>query len=194
MNTEKIIPVNTEVHWDKELELVSKTDKAGTIRYANEAFVNVSGYEEYELVGQGHNIIRHPDMPKVIFKLLWSNLLKGKDFHAVVKNMAKNGRYYWVITRFEIFKNDKGEITGYMGRRKSVQPEVAERVEELYKKLVQIEEASGIEAAEDYLTGYLEDLKKTYEEYLSDILESAKSKPEEDKNTSKKSLFGRLFG
>ena len=194
MNAEKVIPVNTEVHWNKDLELVSKTDKAGTIRYANEAFVNVSGYEEYELVGQGHNIIRHPDMPKVIFKLLWSNLLKGKDFHAVVKNMAKNGRYYWVITRFEIFKNDKGEITGYMGRRKSVQPEVAERVEELYKKLVQIEEASGIEAAEDYLTGYLEDQKKTYEEYLSDILESAKSMPEEDKNTSKKSIFRRLFG
>ena len=194
MNAEKVIPVNTEVHWNKDLELVSKTDKAGTIRYANEAFVNVSGYEEYELVGQGHNIIRHPDMPKVIFKLLWSNLLKGKDFHAVVKNMAKNGRYYWVITRFEIFKNDKGEITGYMGRRKSVQPEVAERVEELYKKLVQIEEASGIEAAEGYLTGYLEDQKKTYEEYLSDILESAKSMPEEDKNTSKKSIFRRLFG
>ena len=194
MNAKKIIPVNTEVHWNKDLELVSKTDKAGTIRYANEAFVNVSGYEEYELVGQGHNIIRHPDMPKVIFKLLWSNLLKGKDFHAVVKNMAKNGRYYWVITRFEIFKNDKGEITGYMGRRKSIQPEVAERVEELYKKLVQIEEASGIEAAEDYLTGYLEDLKKTYEEYLSDILQSAKSKPEEEKNAPKKSLFGRLFG
>lgn len=194
MNAEKIIPVNTEVHWNKDLELVSKTDKAGTIRYANEAFVNVSGYEEYELVGQGHNIIRHPDMPKVIFKLLWSNLLKGKDFHAVVKNMAKNGRYYWVITRFEIFKNDKGEITGYMGRRKSVQPEVAERVEELYKKLVQIEEASGIEAAEDYLTGYLEDQKKTYEEYLSDILQSAKSMPEEEKNAPKKSLFGRLFG
>ncbi len=194
MKAEKVIPVNTEVHWNKDLELVSKTDKAGTIRYANEAFVNVSGYEEHELVGHGHNIIRHPDMPKVIFKLLWSNLLKGKDFHAVVKNMAKNGRYYWVITRFEIFKNDKGEITGYMGRRKSVQPEVAERVEELYKKLVQIEEASGIEAAEDYLTGYLEDHKKTYEEYLSDILESAKRMPEEDKNTSKKSLFGRLFG
>lgn len=95
MESRKIIPVNTEVHWDKSLELVSKTDKAGTIRYANEAFVNVSGYEEYELIGQPHNIIRHPDMPKVIFKLLWKNLLNGKDFHAVVKNMAKNGRYYW---------------------------------------------------------------------------------------------------
>lgn len=192
MESRKIIPVNTEVHWDKSLELVSKTDKAGTIRYANEAFVNVSGYEEYELVGQPHNIIRHPDMPKVIFKLLWKNLLNGKDFHAVVKNMARNGRYYWVLTRFEIFKNDKGEITGYMGRRKSVPTEVSDKIEELYKKLKQIEDATEIDSAEDYLTGYLEDQKKTYDEYISEILNSAEK---ENKNaTSKKSLFGRFFG
>lgn len=192
MESRKIIPVNTEVHWDKSLELVSKTDKAGTIRYANEAFVNVSGYEEYELIGQPHNIIRHPDMPKVIFKLLWKNLLNGKDFHAVVKNMAKNGRYYWVLTRFEIFKNDKGEITGFMGRRKSVPTEVSDKIEELYKKLKQIEDATEIDSAEDYLTGYLEDQKKTYDEYLSEILNSAEK---ENKNaTSKKSLFGRFFG
>lgn len=192
MESRKIIPVNTEVHWDKSLELVSKTDKAGKIRYANEAFVNVSGYEEYELVGQPHNIIRHPDMPKVIFKLLWKNLLNGKDFHAVVKNMAKNGRYYWVLTRFEIFKNDKGEITGFMGRRKSVPTEVSDKIEELYKKLKQIEDATEMDSAEDYLTGYLEDQKKTYDEYLSEILNSAEK---ENKNaTSKKSLFGRFFG
>ena len=193
MNSEKVIPVNTEVHWDKSLELVSKTDKVGTIKYANEAFVNVSGYEEYELVGQAHNIIRHPEMPKVIFKLLWKNLLNGKDFHAIVKNMAKNGRYYWVITRFEIFKDDKGEITGFMGRRKSVSTEVSDKIEELYKKLKQIEDSSGIDSAEDYLTGYLEDQKKTYEEYISEILNSAE-KDSKDTTPTKKSLFGRLFG
>lgn len=193
MNSEKVIPVNTEVHWDKSLELVSKTDKVGTIKYANEAFVNVSGYEEYELVGQAHNIIRHPEMPKVIFKLLWKNLLNGKDFHAIVKNMAKNGRYYWVITRFEIFKDDKGEITGFMGRRKSVPTEVSDKIEELYKKLKQIEDSSGIDSAEDYLTGYLEDQKKTYEEYISEILNSAE-KDSKDTTPTKKSLFGRLFG
>lgn len=193
MNSERAIPVNTEVHWDKSLELVSKTDKYGTIRYASEAFVNVSGFEEYELVGQPHNIIRHPEMPKVMFKLLWKSLLNGKDFHAVVKNMAKNGRYYWVITRFEIFKDDKGEISGFMGRRKSVAPEVSEKIEELYKKLKQIEDASGIDSAEDYLTGYLEDQKKTYDEYLSGILNSAEKEPQ-GATASKKSLFGRLFG
>ena len=193
MNSEKVIPVNTEVHWDKSLELVSKTDKVGTIKYANEAFVNVCGYEEYELVGQAHNTIRHPEMPKVIFKLLWKNLLNGKDFHAIVKNMAKHGRYYWVITRFEIFKDDKGEITGFMGRRKSVPTEVSDKIEELYKKLKQIEDSSGIDSAEDYLTGYLEDQKKTYEEYISEILNSAE-KDSKDTTPTKKSLFGRLFG
>lgn len=65
--------IDKEAIWDKTKVLMSKTDKFGTIEYANEAFVDTSGYENYELVGQPHNIIRHPDMPKVIFKVLWDN-------------------------------------------------------------------------------------------------------------------------
>lgn len=70
INANKITPLDKEVIWDKSKVIMSKTDKFGTIEYANDVFVDVSGYEDYELVGQPHNIIRHPDMPKVIFKVL----------------------------------------------------------------------------------------------------------------------------
>ena len=163
-------PIEKEVSWDKNLELVSKTDQFGTIKYCNDNFVNISGFEEHELVGKPHNIIRHPDMPKVIFKILWDNLKQKRDFHAVVKNMAKSGRYYWVITQFEILTNDSGEITGYIGRRKAVSDNVSRQFEKLYAKLKRIEEEVGLEHAEEYVYGFLDDQKKTYQEFLDDIL------------------------
>ena len=160
INANKITPLDKEVIWDKSKVIMSKTDKFGTIEYANDVFVDVSGYEDYELVGQPHNIIRHPDMPKVIFKVLWDNLKKGNNFHAIAKNMAKSGRYYWVITDFDISKNEDGEITHYFARRKSIPPGVVNQVEPLYKKLLQIETVSGMNGSEKYLTGFLEEQGK----------------------------------
>ena len=162
INANKITPLDKEVIWDKSKVIMSKTDKFGTIEYANDVFVDVSGYEDYELVGQPHNIIRHPDMPKVIFKVLWDNLKKGNNFHAIAKNMAKSGRYYWVITDFDISKNEDGEITHYFARRKSIPPGVVNQVEPLYKKLLQIETVSGMNGSEKYLTGFLEEQGKDY--------------------------------
>lgn len=165
-----VSPIDKEVSWDKNLELVSKTDQFGTIMYCNENFVDISGYEEHELVGKPHSIIRHPDMPKVMFKILWDHISNGQDFHAVVKNMAKSGRYYWVITQFEIIKNENGIITGYIGRRRSVSDNVIRHFEKLYIKLFKIENEVSVKAAEDYVYGFLEDQKKTYTEFLANIL------------------------
>jgi PAS domain S-box-containing protein len=198
--------IDKEITWDKNLTLVSKTDKFGNIKYCNDAFVNVSGYEEFELVGKPHNIIRHPDMPSVIFKLLWKNLRQGNDFHAVVKNLSKTGRYYWVITQFEIQKDENGEITDYIGRRRAVADEVADTFDKLYFKLKKIEENVSVDSAEDYLIGFLDDRKQTYEEYLQEVLESSNSPYylEQDtqenlidglsKNKSKRSFFLTIFG
>jgi len=181
--------IDREAIWDKSLELVSKTDKYGTIKYCNEAFVNVSGFEEYELIGQAHSIIRHPDMPKVIFKMLWDNLSKGKDFHAVVKNKTKNGRYYWVITQFEIFINEEGEITDYLSRRKAVSEFVISKFDTFFKKIKQIENSVGIEGAEEYLKGFLEYNKMSYDDFLTNILkEDAVLKAEADRNLNTEDL------
>ncbi len=166
----KVQPVKTEVKWDKTEELVSKTDFKGIITYVNQSFVDVSGYEEHELIGKPHNIIRHPDMPKVIFKIMWENILKGSDFHAIVKNMAKTGRYYWIITRFEIIKDDKGNVTAFLGRRKSISSEAAEKITELYTKLLNIEVACGLVASENYLMGFLDDNRTSFDDYIAELI------------------------
>jgi len=190
------MPVDKEVIWDKKRVIMSKTDRFGTIEYANEVFIDVSGYEDYELMAQPHSVIRHPDMPKVIFKVLWDNLKKGNNFHAIVKNLAKSGRYYWVITDFEISKNDNGEITHYFGRRKAVpQMAIQNHIEPLYKKLLQIEKASGMDASEKYLSGFLEDQGKNYVEYIFDLMHRYQESTEEsDAPKEKTGFFKRFFG
>jgi len=197
--------IDKEVTWDKTKVIMSKTNAFGIIEYANEVFVDVSGYEDYELMGQPHNIIRHPDMPKVIFKVLWENLKKGKNFHAIVKNLSKSGRYYWVITDFEIAKDENGVITNFFGRRQSVPQEVISmHIEPLYKKLLQIEAASGVEYSEKYLIGFLEERNRSYVEYIKELIyEHEKSQAKfanyelqqgiEEEEEEERGFFGRLF-
>jgi aerotaxis receptor len=88
--------VNEEVKFSDSVELVSTTDTRGIITYANSAFCQVAGYEADELLGKNHNIVRHPDMPKAAYKDLWTHLEKGESWHGIVKNLCKDGRYYWV--------------------------------------------------------------------------------------------------
>ncbi|WP_136667775.1 PAS domain-containing protein [Flavobacterium sp. H122] len=189
--TPKPIPSEREVDWDKNKILLSKTDRKGTILYANEDFIDVSGYDEFELIGQPHNIVRHPDMPKVIFKILWDNIKGGKDVHAILKNMSKTGRYYWVVTQFKIISDSDGEIVGYLGTRKSVSQDIVTKfIEPLYKKLLHIEHASGLSASEDYLIGFLEERSKTYNEYIDNLIGTGK----DEKGKPKASFLGGLFG
>ncbi|MBF04320.1 MAG: histidine kinase [Flavobacterium sp.] len=192
----KPVLVDKEVTWDKTKVIMSKTDAFGTIEYANEVFVDVCGYEDYELMGQPHSIIRHPDMPKVIFKVLWEKLKNGENFHAIVKNLAKSGRYYWVITDFEISKNEAGEIVNYFARRRAVPQEViTNHIEPLYKKLWQIEAASGMEYSEKYLTGFLEEKNKTYVQYILELIYNQEKMENysNQKTEEEKSFFSRFF-
>jgi PAS domain S-box-containing protein len=205
--TNRPIPIDKEVSWDKTQTIMSKTDLYGTIEYANEVFVDVCGYEDYELMAHPHNIVRHPDMPKVIFKVLWENIQKGNQFHGIVKNLAKSGRYYWVITNFEYSRDENGNIVNYIARRKAVpQDVITKHIEPLYKKLLQIEEASGVGASEKYLIGFLEEQGLSYVDLITKLMiEDQKNQQlqqmprvgaveeiEEEEET--KGFFSRFFG
>lgn len=151
-------PRDEEIVLDPKRYLVSETDEKGIITYANDYFVEVAGYSKEELIGQPHSIIRHPDMPKVVFKLLWETIKQGKNINAVVKNLAKDGRYYWVFTEFEIRKDtDTGNIIGYHASRKAVSKHVVEVIGDLYKKLLEVEKKEGVEASEKYLENFLKE-------------------------------------
>ena len=162
--------LDEEITLDPKKYILSKTDQKGIIEYGNEYFVEISGYREDELIGQPHNIIRHPDMPKVVFKLLWKRIQNRENIVAVVKNLAKDGRYYWVMTEFEI-KVDKitNEITGYFAYRKAAPRAAIEKIAPLYKKLCDIEKVSGMEGSQKYLAALLEAENKTYDQFIDEV-------------------------
>ena len=152
----KPTPIDEEIVLDPKRYIVSETDETGKITYCNEYFMEVSGYSNDELIGQAHNIVRHPDMPRVVFKLLWQTIGAGKNINAVVKNLAKDGRYYWIFTEFEIRKDtDTGKIIGYHASRKAISKHVIEIISDLYAELLRIEKSDGVEASEVYLVDFL---------------------------------------
>ena len=178
--------------------LVSETDAKGIITYANDEFCNVAEYKLEELVGMPHNIVRHEDMPKAAFKALWVALKKGENYHAIVKNLTRTGRYYWVITDFTIDKDEKGKITGYTGRRKALPQSVINKIEPLYKTLLSIENAKSEAASELYFKAYLnEEVGKSYDEFVLDLFEGATDDPSnsgENPTKIKKGVNWFFFG
>ncbi len=169
-NVDDKVVIDEEIMLNPKKYILSKTDTRGIIEYGNDYFVEISGYKENELIGQPHSIIRHPDMPKVIFKLLWQRIKSHENIIAIVKNRAKDGRYYWVITDFEI-KTDKitNKVTGYFAYRKAAPRSAIEQIEPLYKKLVDIESTSGVEGSLKYLVALLESQNKTYDQFIDEI-------------------------
>ena len=195
---QKPTAIDKEVPWDKTKTLVSKTDTFGTIEYVNEVFMDVSGYEEFELVAKPHSIIRHPDMPKAIFKVLWDNIKAGNQFHGILKNLAKSGRYYWAITNFEYVRDENDKIINYIARRKAVpQDIITNHIQPLYKKLLQIEQASGELASEKYLNGFLQEAGLTYVDYITNLMVESEilnsNTDTKEAETVKKGFFQRFF-
>jgi len=165
----KPAPKDIEITVSPKKTIVSRTDEKGIIKFVNDYFQEVAGYNEKELIGQPHNVIRHTDMPKIIFKHLWDELKQGKDVRAIIKNLAKDGRYYWVITNFHTLYDDDGKIIGYYARRKAVPQHVKEEVIKLYKTLLALEEQGGMEASEKYLKQWLDEHNTTYSGYVESL-------------------------
>jgi PAS domain S-box-containing protein len=194
-------PIDREIKLDPSKVIMSKTDEKGIIEYANDYFMEICKYEEYELMGQPHNVIRHPDMPKVVFKLLWERLYKGENIHAIVKNLAKDGSYYWVLTSFETKYDADGNIISHYSRRKAAPGNAVFQIEKLYKTLVAIENNQDPEVAEKYFYGLLEESGKTYDEFILEVLGVTQktlegyfnNKSITQKSTKKKGFFGKVF-
>lgn len=167
-------PVNEEVVWDKSRTIISTTDKFGTITDVNQTFLDVCGYSALELLGKPHNIIRHPDMPKIIFKITWDNILMGRNFHAIIKNLAKSGKYYWVITDFEVGRNILGDVVSIMAKRKAVPDGVVkDHIVPLYETLLKLEKIGGMDLSGRYFKGFLEKQGKSYIEYIMEIMDQS---------------------
>ncbi len=147
-----------EIQLDSNRYLVSETDAKGVITYCNDYFTEISGYTREELIGKQHNIIRHPDMPRVVFKLLWERISQGKNINAVVKNLAKNGKYYWVFTEFQTrIDLDTNTVIGYTAHRKLISDDVSNTIENIYKQVLYVEQQKGMEKAQEFLEALLKE-------------------------------------
>jgi len=135
----KVTPIDEEYFFDGSV-IISQTDLKGVITYANRAFSEVSGYSVEELVGKPHNILRHPDMPKAAFEKMWSTIQSGQAWNGLVKNLRKDGKYYWVDTEILPVKDENNNITGYIAARKAASRKDIQENEETYKKMLEAEE------------------------------------------------------
>jgi PAS domain S-box-containing protein len=129
-------PTGHERTWGQEDIIVSKTDLKGIITYCNRTFLQVADYSEDELLGQPHSIIRHPDMPRSVFKLLWDTIEAEHEIFAYVKNMAKNGDHYWVFARVTPTFDAAHRITGYHSNRRCPDRHQVQLFENLYAQLL----------------------------------------------------------
>ena len=131
----------SEVFFDDDEIIVSKTDLKGRITYCNDVFLRVAGYSEKELLGQPHSIIRHPDMPRCVYKLLWDTLAAGQEIFAYVVNRAKNGDHYWVLAHVTPSRDRRNQVIGYHSNRRVPDREVVnEKIVPLYQSLLAVEE------------------------------------------------------
>jgi len=157
--------ISKEIKIHNKDMIVSSTDKQGNIIYVNDIFCEVAGYKREELIGQPHNIVRHCDMPKVIFYFLWQSILKGEIVYAFVKNRAKNGDFYWVKAYVKpIVKN--GEIVQFTSYRKPVNNFAKKYIDDLYKVLVDYEKTHSVEDTFKFLVKYIEDRGLNYQQFI----------------------------
>jgi PAS domain S-box-containing protein len=166
-----IAPTGVERFLPDNGMIVSKTDTRGIITYANRLFLDVAGYANSEAIGKPHNIVRHPDMPRCVFKLLWDRIANGQEIFAYVVNMAKNGDHYWVFAHATPSYDDAGNVTGYHSNRRCPRRAAIAAIEPLYRQLVAKEAQhrspkEGLAASEAMLAGILKDKGVDYDQFV----------------------------
>lgn len=159
--------MNDEVFFPDNEFIISKTDSKGIITYCNELFINVSGYSLKELMNSPHSIVRHKDMPKVIFKKLWDDLQNGKEVFAYVKNRTKEGQYYWVVAFVTPSYDENKRFVEYFSVRRRPDANVIKNViDPLYRELIQQEKNGGTSASANYLEKLLKQKGVNYEQFI----------------------------
>ena len=164
-----------ERFFDENEIIVSKTDLKGRITYCNDVFLRVAGYTEKECLGQPHSLIRHPDMPRCIFDLLWETIQSGREIFAYVKNRCKNGDHYWVHAHVTPSRDKGGTVVGYHSNRRVPDRKVLETaIMPLYDNLLAEERGhqdrkSGLRASKAMIRSLLEDHAVDYDEFIATL-------------------------
>lgn len=162
-----------DISWNEDQVIISKTNLKGEIIYTNRMFMEIAGYHEEDLIGTQHNIIRHPFMPRGIFKYMWEQLKSGKEFFAFVVNQATNEDHYWVFAHITPTKDDFGKTNGYYSLRRVMPQSLKPTIIKLYAQILATE--SGLNKKEATLASYhffkqyLKDNELDYNRYICDL-------------------------
>jgi PAS domain S-box-containing protein len=159
-----------ELTFREDQIIVSKTDPRGVLTYVNKLFLDISGYTEAEMLGRPHNVIRHPHMPRCVFKLMWDTLKTRQEIFAYVVNRCKNGDHYWVLAHVTPTLAPGGEIIGYHSSRRAPKRQALNIIEPLYRELLSIEQTqgsrAGMEAAFAHLLAQAKQHGQQYDQFI----------------------------
>ncbi|MCD6433065.1 MAG: PAS domain-containing protein [Sulfurimonas sp.] len=153
--------------------IVSKTDTKGKIIYCNEIFAKMAGYPPADLIGANHNLIRHPDMPRIAFKVLWDLIRDKKEFFGFVKNLCADGGYYWVLAYITPDIDSSGKIVSYTSIRRKPPQSAIDTIVPIYKQLCDAEKSGGMDASAKLLGSFLEEHKVEYDELVINLQKGA---------------------
>jgi PAS domain S-box-containing protein len=164
-------PTGTERFLENDELIVSKTDLKGRITYANKTFQRIADYTEAELLGAPHSIVRHPDMPRSVFRLLWDTISSGQEIFAYVVNLAKNGDHYWVFAHVTPSFDAQQKIVGYHSNRRAPERSALNKVEPLYQAILAEERKHSnpqrqVEAGLALVQKVLADANTTYDAFV----------------------------
>lgn len=176
MRVLKVRPTGVERFFAEDDIIVSKTDSRGIITYANDIFQQVSGFKEEELLGQPHNLIRHPDMPQCVFRVLWQTIAEGREIFAYVVNQSKCGDHYWVLAHVTPTFDNSGRVVGYHSNRRVPGRKAIAAIQPIYQALLAEERRAndseaGIKAATELLVAQLTQAGVDYEQFVFSLAE-----------------------
>ena len=155
--------------------ITSKTDLKGKITYGNKDFIHYGGYKEEEFLNKPHSLVRHPQMPKSAFKLLWDYLKEKKEFFAFVCNLSKTGKTYWVFANVTPSYDEKDEVVGYYSVRRRPSKEGVETISKIYSKLLEIEKTQGVNQAIQFTLNFLKENNITWDEFIINLQNKGKT-------------------
>ncbi|CAA6801079.1 MAG: Methyl-accepting chemotaxis protein [uncultured Sulfurovum sp.] len=165
----KLKRVKHEIKCATQQVLVSRTDTEGNIVYCNPTFLEVNDFKSSEIIRQPHSIVRHPDMPQTIFRVIWSIIEQGMPIQAVIKNQTNTGEYYWTLMTIKPQKDRDNKIISYVSYGKQAPDKVIEEIEALYRVLSEIEHDIDISAALGFLESHLQEKDMTYAQYMKHL-------------------------
>lgn len=167
----KITPTSEEIRMAEEDFIVSKTDPKGKITYCNEIFIRFSGYEESELITQPHNMIRHPDMPRSLYRFMWKILQTKQEFFGIIKNLSKNGAYYWTYANVTPSFDENSTLIGYYSVRRQPSRKIIDLLGPIYQQMIAEEgkhnnNEKAMDASFKVLTDFLAQQGLEYKEFI----------------------------